>query len=173
MSNPSCVHVPYVVRCSAHRRSTTHYSALINGCSCDQDFEIANGIMKATLIDWSDELVDLLFYYVLSSGAHIAPRDKVTAKWNEVNDNFFNHDELCSAIKEKHYTRGKFRKLRDKYEREKTNAHHEMSTGNKSKYEGDVSQVYKRIKQAIDEEEAHEEALKDKVTVRICLANIF
>ena len=119
--------------------------------------------MKATLIDWSDELVDLLFYHVLSSGAHIAPRDKVTAKWNEVNDNFFNH-ELSSAIKEKHYTRGKFRKLRDKYE---------ISTGNKSKYEGDVSQVYKRIKQAIDEEEAHEEALKDKVTVRICLANIF
>ena len=32
--------------------------------------------MKATLIDWSDELVDLLFYHVLSSGAHIAPRDK-------------------------------------------------------------------------------------------------
>ena len=118
--------------------------------------------MKASLIDWSDALVDLLFYYVISSGAHIAARDKVTQKWNEVNDNFFNH-ELCASIKEKHYVRGKFRKLRDKYEREKTNTRHEMSAGNKSKYEGDVSQLFKRIKQAIDEEEEHEESLKDKV----------
>ena len=113
--------------------------------------------MKASLIDWSDALVDLLFYYVISSGAHIAARDKVTQKWNEVNDN------LCASIKEKHYVRGKFRKLRDKYEREKTNTRHEMSAGNKSKYEGDVSQLFKRIKQAIDEEEEHEESLKDKI----------
>ena len=118
--------------------------------------------MQATLIDWSDALVELLFHYVITSGAHIASRDTVKAKWNTVNDNFFNH-ELCASIRGKHYTKGNHRKIRDKYKREKAIAQHEMSKGNKSKYEGEVSQLYKNIKQAIDEEEEHAEELNFKV----------
>jgi hypothetical protein len=38
-----------------------------------------------------------------------------------------------------------------------------MSHGNKSKYEGNISNMYTKIKKAIDEEEAHEESLKNKV----------
>ena len=37
------------------------------------------------------------------------------------------------------------------------------SQGNKSKYEDEVSQMYKNIKQAIDEEEEHAEVLNFKV----------
>ena len=50
-----------------------------------------------------------------------------------------------------------------KYDREKDKALHEMSHGNKSKYEGNISNMYTKIKKAIDEEEAHEESLKNKV----------
>ena len=118
--------------------------------------------MKNPQIDWTDELVELLFHYVLASGAHIAGRKDVTDKWNQVNEDFFNN-ELCSELKEAHYIKGKHRKLRDKYEREKNNAQHGMQSGNKSKYEGDVSALYAKIKQAIDEEEELEEAQKHKV----------
>ena len=118
--------------------------------------------MKTTLIDWTDDLVELLFHYSILTGAHIAGRSEVKAKWNQVNDDFFNN-ELCVDIKEVHYVPGKYRKLRDKYDREKELAEKEMRRGNKSKYEGSVSNLYKNFKKAIDEEEAHEEALKNKV----------
>ena len=62
--------------------------------------------MKNPMIDWTDELVVLLFHYVLAIGAHTAGRNDVTAKWNQVNDDFFNN-ELCEEIKEVHYVRGK------------------------------------------------------------------
>ena len=58
---------------------------------------------------------------------------------------------------------GKYRKLRDKYDREVALAQHEMKCGNKSKYDGNISSLYAKIKQAIDEEEAHGESLKEKV----------
>ena len=110
--------------------------------------------MKTALIDWTDDLVELLFHYIILIGAHIAGRSEVTAKWNQVNDDFFNN-ELCVDIKEVHYVPGKYRKLRDKYDREKEIAQKEMRRGNKSKYEGNVSNLYKNIKKAIDEEETH------------------
>ena len=118
--------------------------------------------MKASLIDWTDDLVELLFHYVITIGAHLAGRKDVSEKWNQVNEDFFNNEQ-CADIRDAHYVPGKPRKLRDKYEREKTIAHHEMKCGNKSKYEGNISSLYVKIKQAIDEEEAHGESLKNKV----------
>ena len=102
--------------------------------------------MKATLIDWTDDLVELLFHYVITIGAHLAGR-------KDVNEDFFNNEQ-CVDIKEAHYIPGKPRKLRDKYEREKALAQHEMKCGNKSKYDGNISNLFSKIKQAIDEEEA-------------------
>ena len=109
--------------------------------------------MKASLIDWTDDLMELLFHYVITIGAHLAGRKDVSDIRNQVNEDFFNNEQ-CVDIKEAHYIPGKPRKLRDKYEREKSIAQDEMKCGNKSKYDENISNLYSKIKQAIDEEEA-------------------
>lgn len=119
-------------------------------------------------IPWSDEdnypnIEEELYYYILQHQAHTAPRNSVTAKWNAVNNDFFNHGESGKRLKDDFYVEGTFRCLRDKFTREKDAAIKEMEKGNKSKYDGDeISLKYKLLKQLIDEEAAADELSKNK-----------
>ena len=117
--------------------------------------------MKASLIDWTDDLVELLFLYVITIGVHQAGRKDVSDKWNQVDEDFFNNEQ-CVDIKEAHYIPEKRRKLRDKYEEEKSIAQHEVKCGNKNEYDWNISDLSK-IKEEIDEEGVQGKSLKNNV----------
>ncbi len=54
------------------------------------------------------QLIYLLLTLVLTEGAHVAKKNEVTKKWNDVNDHFFNQNEtqaLKAELYKKDYQR--------------------------------------------------------------------
>ena len=56
-----------------------------------------------------------------------------------------------------------FRKIQDKFKSTKEAVEQDMSTGNKSKYEGDLSELYRIILQMVREEVESQKELKRKL----------
>jgi hypothetical protein len=114
-------------------------------------------------------MVESLLKLVQILGAHVASGKKSTAAWNEVNKRFFELEELAQ-FKEKHYkndTQNKedFRKLRDKFNSTMEEVTRDISTGNQSGKEGDLSPIYELVRQIkfeIDDADEKATAAKEK-----------
>ena len=48
----------------------------------------------ASIYPLTPQLICLLLTLVLTEGAHVAKKNEVTKKWNDVNDHFFNQNEI-------------------------------------------------------------------------------
>jgi hypothetical protein len=109
-------------------------------------------------------MVESLLKLVQIIGAHVATGKKSTAAWNEINKRFFELEEL-TPFKEKHYEHNKedFCKLRDKFNTTMEEVTRDISSGNQSGKEGDLSPIYQLVRQINYEiEDADEEATAAK-----------
>ena len=62
----------------------------------------------ASIYPLTPQLICLLLTLVLTEGAHVAKKNEVTKKWNDVNDHFFNQNEtqaLKAELYKKDYQR--------------------------------------------------------------------
>ena len=119
---------------------------------------------KAKLtIHWSDERKLCLLKCVQQLGGHLIGHSGVTKKWSEINQLFFQQDEMlpyASAYDEKN-----FRKLKDVYEQTIKAIKQMVIDGNTSKFDGDLSSLFNCAKDIIEEVDVQEEekrALKGK-----------
>lgn len=115
-------------------------------------------------LSWDEEMVKSLLKIVIVNGAHLASRGTVTAKWNEVNDNFFRQEEY-DYLEKDHYVPGEYRKLQDKYKSVIKEVKQNMETGNKSGQTGELSELYLLVKQIYDDIDEMEE-LKGEASAR-------
>jgi hypothetical protein len=65
-------------------------------------------------IPWDTKLEVVLMRCVVKKNAHMSKGKQATIAWNKVLDAFFS-DKLLHNIRESHYVKGSFRKLREKY----------------------------------------------------------
>ena len=101
-------------------------------------------------------MVNVLLNLVVVKGVHIAAREEVKKKWNEVNDDLYLNPPFV-GYKSVHYRKGDYRNLQEKYKRVKAAVVEDMHAGNKSKYTGDLSQQYALIEQICQEIETQAE----------------
>lgn len=107
-------------------------------------------------------MIVALLKLVIVKGAHVAPRSQVVAKWNEVNDSFYQQEEY-DYLAPDHYVRGEYRKLQDKYKQVLREVKKDQETGNKSGKSGEISELYSLVKQIFDDIDEMEEEKNDKV----------
>ena len=107
-------------------------------------------------LPWTDEMVNVLLNLVVVKGVHIAAREEVKKKWNEVNDDLYLNPPFV-GYKSVHYRKGDYRNLQEKYKRVKAAVVEDMHAGNKSKYTGELSQQYALIEQICQEIETQAE----------------
>jgi hypothetical protein len=106
--------------------------------------------MAKTQIKWTEKLVEILLSIILKIGAHVANKNEVTTKWNEVNDEFFNHEEVI-ALKDVHYSKNNHRKLKDKFNQVMSVAMKDLDAGQRVKYND--TNIYKIAKSIHSEKE--------------------
>ena len=78
-------------------------------------------MLKVKQIPWDDSLNILLLECIVQTGAHVPEWGKTEEVWEAVNKMFFNQSQ-ASLLKESCYSSGNGRKLRDQYEKLKSEA---------------------------------------------------
>ena len=106
-------------------------------------------------------------------GLHLkSGKPGVKEEWMALNEECFNHSDF-KPFKDKCYKKNDYRKIQDKFKATKEAVEQDMSSGNKSKYEGDLSELYRIILQMVQEEEdAKEEKESQKELKRKLDENI-
>lgn len=97
----------------------------------------------AKQLPWTEPMVILLLTKVQTIGAHILPNKG--EKWSKVNVDFFK-DDLMAEWKDVHYKANNHRKLLDKYNNVMSDVSNNMQTGNQSGKEGDLSELFKLVR---------------------------
>ena len=110
---------------------------------------------------WSPALEHLLVSVILLKGGHISKNSRSSETWRDIYETLFNH-ELFVPLKAHYYDPsdgGGIRVFKAKFALLQVEVQRMMETGNKSKYEGELSTIYSNMK-VIKDERAKMEQLK-------------
>ena len=107
-------------------------------------------------IPWNEDLETLLLHCVITKGAHVTKR---TEDWHAVATMFFKQPEFivtCVPIGDDESDA--IRRLKERLKKVCTRVTRDIERGNQSGKDGELSPLYKHVKQISEEIEAHKEA---------------
>ena len=114
---------------------------------------------------------ELLLDLVYSTGLHLVHNSRATSKiWNQINKDIYMNAEFI-PFKEEHYREDDYRKLRDKYVALKKEGIKFMESGNKSKFDGELSKKFSTLSRIIDEESTNESERNSKKEAELAEKN--
>lgn len=120
--------------------------------------ETTGGKSTARKLPWDNEMEVVLLKSIILHKAHVPKAKSATKMWKKVNDHFF--DQSCMEPF-KSFKPDKPRKLKEKFDRIRQEVQVKLNErSNKSKYSGDMPELY-RLVESIEKDMAAANALKE------------
>jgi hypothetical protein len=119
---------------------------------------------------WSPLVEGILMHQVLIKGGHLTNGANVTLVWNQVLEGFFLQPEIA-GYKPTHYTPNDFRSIRTHYTTMFAAYERDVISGNTSGRSGDRTEIYRDLKQIMEDISIMEEEKTAKTALEAQLAS--